>query len=65
MENNNLQIALQQGVITQDTYNRIIEFRQRLIDNNVLIIYNLKQITKIFRIQKRQQENLYDERKNS
>ena len=65
MEKNNLQIALQQGVITQDAYNSITEYKQRLNDNNVPVIYNLRHLRKIFRIKKREQDIFFGENKSS
>ncbi len=65
MENKNLQIALQQGVITRDAYNSITEYRQRLNDNNVPVIYNLRHLRKIFRIKKREQDIFFGENKSS
>ena len=40
------------GVITQETAEEIIRYRQRLFENNVPIIYNLRHLRKIFRIKK-------------
>lgn len=51
----NLQIALQRGVITQETYDNIVSYRQRLNDNNVPVIYNLRHLRKILRISKKDQ----------
>lgn len=65
MEKDNLQSALQKGVITQDAYNSIAEYRQRLYDNNVPVIYNLRHLRKIFRIRKREQEVFFGENKCS
>ena len=60
-----MQIALQQGVLTQDAYERIIKYRQRLEDNKVPAIYNLRHIRKIFRIQKKEQNDFFGGNKNS
>ena len=65
MGNNNLQIALQQGVITQDAYKRVTEYAQRLNDNDVPVIYNLRHLRKIFRIKKREQDIFFGENKSS
>ena len=65
MERDNLQSALQKGVITQDAYNSITEYRQRLYDNNVPVIYNLRHLRKIFRIRKREQDVFFGENKCS
>ena len=63
MENKYLQTALQQGVLTQDTYDRIIGYRRRLEENNVPVIYNLRHVRKILRIQKKEQGVFFGEEK--
>lgn len=65
MEKNNLQIALQQGVITQETYDSITEYIQRLNENKVPVIYNLRHLRKIFKIKKREQDIFFGENKSS
>lgn len=65
MEKDNLQIALKKGVITEDAYNSITEYKQRLNDNNVPVIYNLRHLRKIFRIKKREQDIFFGENKCS
>ena len=65
MENNYLQTALLQGVLTQDTYDRIIEYRRRLEENNVPVIYNLRHLRKILGIQKKEQDVFFGKEKNS
>lgn len=65
MENKYLQTALLQGVLTQDTYDRIIEYRRRLEENNVPVIYNLRHLRKILGIQKKEQDVFFGKEKNS
>lgn len=65
MDNNYLQAALQQGVLTQEAYKRITEYAQRLNDNDVPIIYNLRHLRKIFRIKKSEQDIFFGENKSS
>ena len=60
-----MQIALQQGVISQESYNSITEYRERLIDNNVPVIYNLRHLRKIFMIKKREQDIFFGENRSS
>ncbi len=60
-----MQIALQQGVISQETYDCITEYIQRLNDNNVPVIYNLRHLRKIFQIKKREQNIFFGENKNT
>lgn len=61
----NLQIALQRGVITQETYDNIVSYRQRLNDNNVPIIYNLRHLRKILKISKKEQSLFFGENRES
>lgn len=65
MDNNYLQAALQQGVLTQEAYKRITEYAQRLNDNDVPIIYNLRHLRKIFRIKKSEQDIFFGENRSS
>ena len=65
MKKDNLQRALQRGVITQEAYNSIAEYTQRLNDNKVPIIYNLRHLRKIFKIQKREQDIFFGESRSS
>lgn len=65
MDNNFLQVAHKSGVINQETYNRIVEYRQLLEKNNVPIIYNLRHIRKIFGIKKNEQDIFFGNRKSS
>lgn len=60
-----MQNALQQGVVTQEVYDRIAEYKQRLNDNDVPVIYNLRHLRKIFRIKKREQDIFFGENKGS
>ena len=52
------------GVITQETAEEIIKYRQRLLENNVPIIYNLRHLRKIFRIKKQEQELFFGMRRS-
>lgn len=63
MENNNLTNAVQRGFISKETYDSIIEYKERLIDNNVPVIYNLRHLRKIFNIKKREQDLFFGENK--
>lgn len=63
MENNNLTNAVQRGFISKETYDSIIEYKERLIDNNVPVIYNLRHLRKIFNIKKREQNLFFGENK--
>ncbi len=65
MGKDNLQAALQQGVITQDMYDSITKYKQRLNDNKVPPIYNLRHVRKIFRIKKREQDIFFGENRSS
>lgn len=65
MDNNYLQATLQQGVLTQEAYKKITEYAQRLNDNDVPIIYNLRHLRKIFRIKKSEQDIFFGENKSS
>ena len=60
-----MQAALQQGVLTQEAYKRITEYAQRLNDNDVPIIYNLRHLRKIFRIKKSEQDIFFGENRSS
>lgn len=61
MNEDNLQNALQQGVISEDVYNSIVKYSERLMDNNVPVIYNLRHIRKIFKIKKKEQSLFFGE----
>ena len=49
MDNQKLIIAKDQNIITEETLAAIISYRERLIDNNIPVIYNLRHIRKIFK----------------
>lgn len=57
--------ALEKGVISQDTYDRIEEYRKRLKDNHVPVIYNLRHLRKILKIKKSDQDLYFGEYKKS
>lgn len=65
MEEKTLQKALLYGVITQEEYNNIIKYKQKLNGNGVPVIYNLRHIRKIFKIKKREQDSFFGEKKES
>lgn len=54
-----LQKAYESGYITQDDMKLIEEYNQRLLSNNVPIIYNLRHLRQLLGIRKRDQDNLF------
>ena len=54
-----LQKAYESGYITQDDMKLIEEYNQRLLSNNVPIIYNLRHLRQLLGIRKRDQEKLF------
>lgn len=58
-----LQKALERELITQETYDNIVKYRKRLNDNNVPVIYNLRHLRKIFRINKKEQSLFFGEKR--
>lgn len=65
MEKDNLQVALQRGVITQETHDSIIQYKQRLCENSVVVIYNLRHLRKIFKIRKKEQDSYFGDNRVS
>lgn len=61
--NDEIELALKNGVIDSATYNNILAYRERLMENNVPVIYNLRHVRKIFSIKKREQELFFGDRK--
>lgn len=44
MEEENLQIALEKGIIEPAVYERVIAYKERLEENQVPVIYNLRHL---------------------
>ena len=63
--NERIKNALQAGIIDIESYNRIILYRERLISNNVPVIYNLRHVRKIFGIKKREQDVFFGKNRGS
>lgn len=51
--------ALEVGMITEEEYKLLREYSQRLIDNNVPIIYNLRHLRQLLEIRKVEQPQLF------
>lgn len=64
MDNQKLIIAKDQNIITEETLAAIISYRERLIDNNIPVIYNLRHIRKIFRIRHNEQDLFFGDRRS-
>lgn len=60
-----LEKALRQGIIEKDQFERLVKYNQRLCDNDVPVIYNLRHIRKIFRIKKKEQNIFFGEERKS
>lgn len=56
MENDTLCEAAQKGLISEETYRKILEYKERLQENGIPVIYNLRHIRKIFQIRRKEQE---------
>ena len=65
MEEENLQIALEKGIIEPAVYERVIAYKERLEENQVPVIYNLRHLRKIFRIYKKEQDFFLEIKKRS
>ena len=63
MEEENLQIALEKGIIEPAVYERVIAYKERLEENQVPVIYNLRHLRKIFRIYKKEQDFFFGDKK--
>lgn len=63
MEEENLQIALEKGIIEPAVYERVITYKERLEENQVPVIYNLRHLRKIFRIYKKEQDFFFGDKK--
>lgn len=59
-----LKQLVDKGIITQESADEIVRYRQRLIENGVPIIYNLRHLRKIFRIRKQEQELFFGDRRS-
>jgi len=64
MDNQKLIIAKDQNIITEETLAAIISYRERLIDNNIPVIYNLRHIRKIFKIRHNEQDLFFGDRRS-
>lgn len=54
--------AYQAGVITEEEKRLIEEYNQRLTDNNVPVIYNLKHLRQLLGIHKSAQDRLFGDK---
>lgn len=55
--------AYQAGVITEEEKRLIEEYNQRLTDNNVPVIYNLRHLRQLLGIHKSAQDRLFGDKK--
>lgn len=56
MENDKLYEASRRGLISEETYREIIKYKERLQENGIPVIYNLRHVRKIFQIRHKEQE---------
>lgn len=65
MQDDKLYEASQKGIITEDAYQRILQYKERLQANNLPVIYNLRHVRKIFQIKHKEQELFFGDQRGS
>ena len=65
MQDDKLYEASQKGIITEDVYQGILQYKERLQANNVPVIYNLRHVRKIFQIKHKEQALFFGDQRGS